>query len=69
MRPFDLGRRKADPVPFAQKLIRCTGLPVNANQVVIRLAGTDLLLEELLDCRAILHVDVIGEAAAVVVDK
>jgi hypothetical protein len=69
VRPFNLDRREADPIAFAQHLVGRDRLAVHANQIVVRLAAADLLLEELADGRAFSDLDVIREATAVVVDK
>src|SRR5205085_8352345 len=68
-RSFDLDRCEADPVAFMQRLIRGHRLPVDANQIVVRLARGNLLLEKLANVRAVGDLNVVGETAAVVVDK
>jgi len=68
IRALDLRRRDGDAIAFTQNLICRAGLTIDADQVVTRLRGADLPLEQLSDSRAIGYVHVIGEAAAVVVD-
>jgi len=51
MRPFDLGRRYRDPVPFLEHLVGGRRLAIDADQEVGRLAA-DLLLKQRADGRA-----------------
>ena len=67
--PFDFGRRDADAVAVLQHLIRRHRLPIDSDQVVDRLAGADLLVEELLDRGPRIDFHLVRKAAAVVVDE
>jgi hypothetical protein len=67
-RALDLCRRNGNSIAFLQDLIRRAWLAVDADKIVARFGRTNLLLEQLCDCRAISNVHVIGEPAAIVVD-
>jgi hypothetical protein len=65
---LDLYRRERDTVLIVEHLVGRRRLAIDPDQVVLRLARGDFVAEQLLDRRAFGHVDVVGEAAAVVVD-
>jgi hypothetical protein len=66
--PLDLGRRKRDPLAFAKHIARRRRLAIDADQVVLRLAVRNAVVEQLSDCSPFGDLDVIGKAATVVVD-
>jgi hypothetical protein len=68
VRALDLRRRDGDAIAFTQNLICRARLTINADQIVARLGGADLTLEQLGDCRAVGDVHVVSESATVVVD-
>jgi hypothetical protein len=67
-RPFDFGWGDRDAIPLGKRLVGGARLAVDANQVIARLAGANLPLDQLGDGRPLGDIDVIGEPAAVVVD-
>src|SRR3569832_477336 len=67
--PFDLRRGDRDTITLLQDLIRRNRLTVHPDQVVVRLARLHLLVEQVLDGRAIRDLNVVRESAAVVVDE
>src|SRR5687767_524427 len=67
-RPFDLGRRDRDAVPFLKDLVRWDRLSVDADQVVLWFAALDLLREQIADSESRVDLDVIGKTSSVVVD-
>jgi len=67
-RSFDLRRGDRDAITGLQHLVRATGLPINADQIVARLGARDSLLEELRDGRSFGNLDVVCETASVVID-
>ena len=66
-RPFDFHRSDADAITMLQHLVRRARLAIDADEIVAGLAS-DPLFEEFAHGRAFVDFDVVGEAAAVVVD-
>ena len=69
MSAFDLYRRDTDAIAFDQNLIAGDGLAIHANQIVRFLAFSDSLVEQCLHAGVVFDLDVICEAATVVVDE
>src|SRR2546423_227588 len=69
LRALELDRRDGDAVACVQNLIVRHGLPIDANQIIPRLAALQPLLEELSGVHPGLDFDMVGEAAAEVVDQ
>ncbi|MEI8197564.1 MAG: hypothetical protein WCI73_16845 [Phycisphaerae bacterium] len=65
---FNLHGCETYPLAFLQDVVLWDRLAVDADQVVLRLGAGNHLAKELLDGRAGIHVHVVREAAAVVVD-
>ena len=61
MRAVNFGGRDGDAVALLQHLILGAGLAIDADQIVLRLGRTDLLLEKLGDSRTVGHVHIVGE--------
>src|SRR5262245_310078 len=66
---LNLGRRHRDPVSFHQHLISGRRLTIDTDQVVLGFCAFHLQVEEVLNCGAAVDVDVVGETAAVIIDK
>ena len=67
--PFDLGRSDRDPVSRLEHRVAAARLAIDPDQIVRWLALRQSLVEELLHGGAVRDVDVVSEAAAVVVDE
>jgi hypothetical protein len=66
-RPFDFHRSDADAITMLQHLIRRAGLAIDADEIVAGLASDPLLKEFAYGC-AFVDFDVVGVAAAVIID-
>lgn len=66
---FDFCGRHRDPVPFRKHLIPSGWTAADANQIVARLGLSHLTLEQVGDRHSRRDVQVVGEAAAVIVYK
>ncbi len=67
-RAFDLRGRDRHAIAVGQDLIGRHRLPIDSDQVVVFFAAADALVEQVSHGRAVFDVDVVCEAAAVVVD-
>ena len=65
---LDLDRSEGDSVLVMQRLIGGDRLAIDADQVILRPAVANALSKQLLDGDAFVDVDIVGEAAAIVVD-
>jgi hypothetical protein len=66
-RPLDLHGSDAHAVAMLEHLVRRTWLAIDADQIIARLAS-DTLFDKFAYCCAFVDFNVVGEAAAVVVD-
>src|SRR5205807_2092118 len=69
LRRLDFGGGHADPVAFGQHLVFAGRVVVDANKVVVRFASGQALFEQSFHRGALIDLDVVREAAAVVVDE
>jgi hypothetical protein len=67
-RPFDFDGSDTDTITMLQHLVRRTRLAIDTNEIAAGLA-TNPLVEEFAHGRAFVDLNVVGEAAAVVVDE
>jgi hypothetical protein len=69
LRPFDFGGGKRDTIAFHEHLIARRRLAIDSDQIVFGLGLSHLAFEKFLNGRTVRDVDVIGEAAPVVIDE
>jgi hypothetical protein len=68
-RALNFGRGEAHPVLILENLVGSRRLTIDPNQVLLGPTVWDLLFEERTDGSSLSDLDVVREAAAVVVDK
>jgi hypothetical protein len=68
-RTLDFPRRDRDPVSFMKLLPRGAWLPIDTDQKILGAGVRDACVEQGFDVRALFDVDVVGETAAVVIQK
>ena len=68
-RTLNLCGSERNTIPWLQNLICASRLPVDANQIVLGTTIGKLFLEQFRDGNAVADFDMVGEAAAVVIDQ
>jgi hypothetical protein len=66
---MDLGRTAGQPISFDEFLVSRHWLPIDTNQVILRFAMRDPLLKQLIHGSTWGHFDIVGEAAAIIIDE
>jgi hypothetical protein len=66
--PFDFARRDGEAVSISQYLVGGNWLPINPDQIILGASSGNALLKEALNGGSFRYLDVIGEAAAIIVD-